>query len=82
MFVQEACDIAWTDVFPGLQEPPSQDAYSVRVCLDEISHDLCELDLVLEGRDLVFSPWQQRRQAVYVIRVDLRDVGVRDDDEG
>lgn len=76
MFVQEACDIAWTDVFPGLQEAPSQDAYSVRVCLDEISHDLCELDLVLEGRDLVLSPWQQGGKAVYVVGVDLRNVRV------
>ena len=52
------------------------------MCLDKISHDLCELDLIFQRRDLVFCPWQQRREAVYVVGVDFRDVRVRDDDEG
>lgn len=61
MLVQEACHIIGADVLSGLQEAPGQYAYGICVCLHEISHDLRELDLILQGSDLVFSPWQQGR---------------------
>ena len=49
--------------------------------LHEVSHDFCELDLVLQRRDLVLRPWQQRGQAVDVVCVNFRYVGIRNDDE-
>ena len=82
VLVEEAGDVARADVFAGLEKAPCQYADGVCVCLHEISHDLCEAHLLLERPDLVLSPWQQRREAVYVVGVDLGYVRIRDDDEG
>ena len=50
--------------------------------LYEVRHHFRELDLVFERGNFAFGPWQQRGQAVDVIRVYLGYVRVRDDDEG
>jgi hypothetical protein len=30
------------------------------MCLDQVGHDLCEFDLVLQSYNFLFGPWQER----------------------
>ena len=82
MLVQELGHVRRTNVFPSLQEPSRQYAYCVGVRVDEVGHHFCEFDLVFECCDLAFRPWQQRRETVNVVGMDLGDMGVRDDNKG
>jgi hypothetical protein len=82
MLVQELGHVCRTDIFPSLQEPSRQYAYCIGVRVDEIGHNFCEFDLIFKRRDLAFRPWQQRRETVDIVGMDLGDMGVRDDDKG
>lgn len=81
MFIQESCDFNRVDIFSALQKSASQSRYCVRVCLDQVCEDLCESYLVFEGRNGLRIVWQQCRQRVKVIVINLRDIRVRDNNE-
>ena len=48
MFVQETRHLPRADVLPGFQKASSEYTDGVGMGLHEVSHDFCELDLVLQ----------------------------------
>lgn len=81
MLIQESRHFDRINVLPTLQKAPSQCGYRVGVCLDQVRKDRCESYLVFECGYGFSIIWQQSRQRVEVIIVDLRDVGIRDNYE-
>ena len=60
MLIQEFCDLGWTDIFPALQESPSQNRYGIRMGLDQVCHDLGELTFIFQGCDPSLLVGKQR----------------------
>jgi hypothetical protein len=52
VFVKEFCDLVRADVLPRLEKASGKDGYGVGVGLNQIGHDTCELQLILERLDL------------------------------
>jgi len=57
MLVQEARHVFGLDVLSGFQKTSCQDADGVCVCLHQVGHDLCELDLLFQRLYLALRPW-------------------------
>lgn len=54
MLIQESGNFFWADVLSTLQEPPRQHGNGVGVRLHQVCHDLRELYLLFQARDLPF----------------------------
>jgi len=54
MLVQKYGNFFRADVLPTLQEPPRQHRNGVCVCVYQVCHDLRELNLLIQARDLPF----------------------------
>ena len=67
MLIQKARHVLGRDVLPSLEKPARENADGVAMRVDEVGHDLRELDLVLEGCDVALGPGEQRGQAVHVV---------------
>ena len=52
------------------------------MCLYEICHYFCELDLLFQGIYLALLVGEQSGEGMDVVVVDAGDVWIRDDDEG
>ena len=82
VFVQKPSHLRPGNVLAAFEESLGQDGDGVRMRLHQVRHHLGELPFVIQCRDGLFLPWQQRRQGVHVVVVDARYVRVRDHDEG
>ena len=82
MLVEESSYITRTDVFATFEETPSENGDRVRVGLDEIGHDFCEMNLIFEVGDPTFLIWKNGGEGVNVVVVDPSNMWVGDDNEG
>lgn len=81
MLVEETGDVSRTDVFPAFKEASGEDGYSVGMGLDEIGHDLGELDLILKVGNTTLLVWKDSGKGMNVIVVYAGDMRVGYDDE-
>lgn len=82
MFIEETCDVSGADVSSTFEKATSKRRDGVGVCLDQVSHDLCELDLIFKVGNAALLVREEGGEGVNVVIVDLSDVWVRDYDEG
>ena len=82
VLIQEFRHIGRVYVFAAFQESLRKCGNGIRVCLHQVCHHISELLFLLRSRDPLLVPWQESGKGVQVVVVDLRNMRVRDHDEG
>lgn len=82
MLIKKPRYISGADILPTFKKATGKYRNGIGMRLNEVGHDFGELDLIFQVGDASLLVWQESREGMDVVVVDLSYMWIGDDNEG